>query len=157
MWGYVTVPFLPGNGAPASYLGSNWSGSGPAWVVGPVVSLWGPRVGIHIGAHAAERLLLGGLWVMVHATVEGRITDGVRAIVQGVVLGEVVNEAPNAAALPLGGHNQSRVFPYAIVGLRLHSRRFSVDFGLLATMLSNEPLSTGGVSVWPWTSVSQTF
>jgi hypothetical protein len=156
LFAYATVPFLPSDGAASSWLGFTWHGGGPAWVAGPLVSVWGSRAAIHLGAFAAQRVLLGGAWTIVHLTIEGRISDGVAAIAQGVLAMEVVNESGNVNTHPLIGNAQPRVFPYAIAGLRLHSRKFAVDFGVLAVLSSDAPLGSGSV-VWPWTSVSQTF
>ncbi|MEI8256313.1 MAG: hypothetical protein WCJ30_11635 [Deltaproteobacteria bacterium] len=158
LWGYATVPFVPGGNDPGAFFGFTWRGAGPAWVVGPVVSLWGARAGIHVGAHVAQRVLMGGAWALVHVTVEVRVVDSVRAIAQGVVLGEMVDEQ-GASGSPrvLLGNGQPRVYPYLVLGARVHSRRFAVDFGALVSFVSGSPLAGGVPGVWPWAAVCQTF
>jgi hypothetical protein len=158
LWGYASVPVLPGDGNAADFFGFTWRGGGAAWVAGPVASVWNDRVGLHVGVHAAQRVLLGGIWAMVHATVEARIVESLRVIVQGIVLAEVINESPsNAGGSVLVGTYHPRVFPYLIAGIRLYSRRFSVDVGGLIAFEGGSPLAGNGVTFWPWTSVSQMF
>lgn len=158
LWGYASVPFLPGDGTASDFLGFTWQGAGAAWVLGPVVSVWGPRAGVHGGAHIAQRTQLGGAWALMHATVEGVVTDSVRAIGQVVVLAEMLNERGSGArVVSLVGNTHPRVHPYVLAGLRLHSRRFAVDVGALLVLGSRSPLATGVVSVWPWLSASQVF
>jgi hypothetical protein len=158
LWGYVTVPLHPGDGSPASWLGFTWQGGGPAWVFGPLASVWGSRAGVHLGVHLAQRTLLGGLWLMSHATVEARILDSVRAIVQAVVLAEIVNETGSpGGSTALLGNAHPRILPYGLAGVRIHSRRFAVDFGLLVVIGSDTPLSTGTAGLWPWLSMGYTF
>jgi hypothetical protein len=153
LWGHASVPVLPGS-TPGELLGFTWSGGGPAWMFGPLFSVWGPRLGLHLGAHATQRTGLGGVWALLHATLEGAVSDSVRVLGQLVMLAEVVEESGASA---LVGFEHPRLHPYVVGGLRLHSRRFSVDVGLLATFGGQTPLATGVVSVWPWMSASQTF
>jgi hypothetical protein len=157
LFGYATIPFDPGGHDPTAFFGFNWRGAGPAWLFGPVVSLWGGRAGIHLGAHASQRVLMGGLWAFVHLTVEARIVDSVRAIVQGVVMAELIDEQNPGMSHALVGNAQPRVHPYVIVGARVHSRRFAVDLGALMSFTSDAPLASGTPGVWPWAAVSQTF
>jgi hypothetical protein len=111
-----------------------------------------------VGVHVVQRTLLGGAWTLVHATVEGYVTDSLRAIGQGVLLAEVVDESgAGVRGATLVGNRHPRAHPYLLGGLRLHSRRFAVDFGLLAVFGADAPLSAAPVSLWPWMSASQTF
>lgn len=158
LWGYATVPFVPGGNDPGAFFGFTWRGAGPAWVLGPVVSLWGARAGIHAGAHVAQRVLLGGAWAVVHLTIEARVVDSVRVIAQGVVLGEMLGEqSVSGSASALLGNGPARVYPYLVLGARTHSRRFAVDFGALISFVAGSPLAGGTIGVWPWAAASQTF
>ena len=158
LFGLATVPFDPGVNDPGAFFGFNWNGAGPAWMAGPVLSLWGSRAGIHVGAHAAQRVLLGGLWALVHMTVEVRIVDSIKAIAQGVLMGEMLGESSTmTGAHALVGNRQPRIHPYIVLGARVHSRRFAVDFGALLSFAADAPLAGGTPGIWPWASVSQTF
>lgn len=157
LWAFATVPF-DGGRDPGAFFGFNWSGAGPTWIAGPLLSVWGSRAGVHLGNHLVQRVLMGGLWSLLHVTVEARVADSVRVIVQGALLTEMLNErsvGPGIAALV--GNGQPRVFPFVLAGVRVHSRRFSVDFGALAPLGRDSPLGGSPVGVWPWTSVSQAF
>ncbi len=159
LWGLATVPVLPGGSDPGAFFGFTWRGAGPAWVLGPVFSVWGARAGVHVGAHVAQRVLLGGAWALVHLTVEARLVDSVRLIVQGVVMGEMINEQSPAgvSSHALIGNGQPRVHPYIVLGARVHSRRFAVDFGALVSFVDGSPLAGGAPGLWPWAAVCQTF
>jgi hypothetical protein len=158
IWGLGTVPFDPGVNDPTSFFGFNWRGGGPGWMLGPVVSLWGARAGFHAGAQAAQRVLMGGLWAMVHMSVDVKIADSVRAIAQGVLMSEVIGERTTGpAARALVGNTQPRIHPYLVIGARVHSRRFAVDFGALMSFAAEAPLAPGTPGIWPWACVSQTF
>ena len=57
----------------------------------------------------------------------------------------------------LVGSAHPRVLPYAVLGARVHSRRFSLDIGALLVFGNDTPLAVAPVTVWPWTSFSQVF
>lgn len=155
-WAYATVPFLAQGDRPSSSLGFTWAYAGVGWATGPVVTLWGDRVTVNAGLHVAQRAGLGGVWLLGHATLDLRITDGVKALAQAVVLYEASPERA-ARADALLGNGAARVIPYAVIGVRLYTRRFSADLGGLVPLSSEAPLYSDRLPVIPWIALSHLF
>ncbi len=154
VWGMVQVPFHPGGtGLARSFFGFNYSGGGPWWTAGALLTVTGERASFHLGLHANQRSLLGGLWGLATVSAEFRLIDGMKAIGQAVLFGELVNEsASTTERRSLLSNAQPRVMPYALLGVRVYSRRSAVDLGLLATVGDQSLLAYGPVSVWPFLS-----
>jgi hypothetical protein len=73
-----------------------------------------------------------------------------KAIGQAVLFGELVNEsASTLERRSLLSNSQPRLMPYALLGVRVYSRRSAVDLGVLATVGDQSLLAYGPVSVWP--------
>jgi hypothetical protein len=122
------------------------------------LSFWGDRGGAHFGVHLAQRALLGGLWTLAHATVDVRITDGVKALAQALLFAEALPEgASTLSQRTLLGNSQPRIMPYATLGVRLYTRRSSVDLGALLIVGERSLLAYGPASVWPWLSATHAF
>ncbi len=155
-WAYLTIPFKPDGEFATSNLGFTWAYAGMGWLTGPLVSLWNGRLGVHIGLHAAQRTGLGGLWLFGHATVDVRIIEGVKAIVQGLALYEVAEESGDRARALLG-NGQRRLIPFALAGMRFHTRRFAADIGALMPLSAQSPLYSESLAVLPWMSLSHLF
>jgi hypothetical protein len=155
-WGYVTVPFKPSGEYPTSNLGFTWANAGMGWMTGPLVSFWGRRAGVHLGLHVAQRTGLGGLWLASHVTVDVRLTEGVKLIAQGFALYEVAEERADRAR-GLLGNGTRRWIPYALGGVRFHTRRFAADIGTLIPLHESAPLWSESLAVLPWMSLSHLF
>jgi len=155
-WAYATVPFLAQGERPSSSLGFTWAYAGIGWATGPVVTLWGGRVTANVGLHIAQRAGLGGVWILGHATLDVRITDGVKVLAQTVVLYEASPERA-ARADALLGNGDPRLLPYSVFGVRLHTRRFSSDLGALVPLASDIPLHAERLPVVPWIALSHLF
>ncbi len=155
-WFYASVPLVPEGDRASSSLGFTWSYAGVGWLSGPLVTLWGERVTASFGLHVAQRTGLGGVWLLSHATLAVRIIDGVKALAQAVMLYEAAPErAPRAESLL--GNGTPRVIPYALVGARLYTRRFSADLGVLAPLSSDAPLYSERLPVIPWIALQHLF
>lgn len=155
-WAYATVPFLARGERPASSLGFTWAWAGVGWATGPLVTLWGERVAVNAGLHVAQRAGLGGVWLLGHATLDVKLTDGVKALAQAVVLYEASPERMERASALLG-NGPARVLPYALAGVRLYTRRFSADLGVLIPLAADIPLHSERLPVIPWLSLSHLF
>jgi hypothetical protein len=155
-WGYVTVPFKPDGERPSSNLGFTWAYAGMGWLTGPLVSLWSGRMGVHMGLHAAQRTGLGGLWVFGHATVDVRIVEGIKVIGQALAFYELSEESGDRARALLGNGAQ-RFLPFALAGMRFHTRRFAADIGALVPLSPQSPLYSESLAVLPWMSLSHLF
>ncbi|MBL8683779.1 MAG: hypothetical protein JNK05_31695 [Myxococcales bacterium] len=160
LWAMVQIPMHPGTTVASDFFGFTWNGGGAWGAVGPVFSVWGDRGGLHIGAHAAQRVSMGGLWTLAHLTVDARIVDGVKALGQIFVFGEAIPErASTTSRLTLLGNAQPRWMPYGTLGVRLFTRKSSVDVGALVIVGERSLLAwgTSPVSVWPWLSAVHSF
>lgn len=155
-WAYVTIPFKPDGEFATSNLGFTWAYAGLGWLTGPLVSFWSGRLGVHVGLHAAQRTGLGGLWAFGHATVDVRIVEGIKVIAQGLALAEVAEESGERARTLLG-NGQRRFIPFALLGMRFHTRRFAADIGALAPLSDQSPLYSESLAVLPWMSLSHLF
>lgn len=155
-WGYASIPFVGEGERPTSQLGFTWSYAGLGWATGPLLSLWNDRVGVHAGVHVAQRTGLGGAWLMSHVTAEVRIIDGIKALVQGVSFNELSPEKSETAR-PLVGNGSLRWLPYALVGARFYTRRFSADMGVLAPLSEDCPLWSERLVVIPWVALTHRF
>ncbi len=157
-WVMAQVPLHPGTSSAGDFFGFTFSGGGPWWAAGPLLSFWGDRGGAHFGVHLAQRALLGGLWTLAHATVDVRITDGVKALAQALLFAEAIPEgASTLSQRTLLGNSQPRIMPYATLGVRLYTRRSSVDLGALLIVGERSLLAYGPASVWPWLSATHAF
>lgn len=157
-WMMVQVPMHPGTSAAADFFGFTWAGGGAWGAVGPLLSIFGERGGVHIGAHVAQRVSMGGLWGLAHVSADVRVADGVKILGQAMVFGEMVNEsASTLSRRSLLGNAQPRVMPYGTIGVRLFNRRSSVDVGALVIVGEKSLLSYGPASVWPWLSAMHSF
>jgi hypothetical protein len=155
-WGYVSVPFKPDGESASSQLGFTWAYAGMGWLTGPLVSMWSHRFGVHIGAHVAQRTGLGGLWFVGHVTLDLRLTDSLKLIAQGIAFYEVALESADGARALLG-NGTARFMPYALAGVRFHTRRFAADVGALAPLSAQAPLHSESLVVLPWMSLSHLF
>jgi hypothetical protein len=155
-WGYVTVPVLPSGETPSSHLGFTWASAGMGWLTGPLVSLWTQRFGVHLGAHVAQRTGLGGLWFVGHVTLDLRLNESLKLIAQGIAFYEVSAESADGARALLG-NGTARFMPYALAGVRFHTRRFAADVGALVPLSEQAPLHSDSLVVLPWMSLSHLF
>lgn len=155
-WAYVSVPLRPEGEYPTSNLGFTWAYAGLGWLMGPLVSVWTGRVGLHLGAHAAQRTGLGGLWFVGHVTADVRVTDNVKAIVQSMAFYELSEEEARGARALLG-NGRRRFMPYVLGGVRFHTRRFAADVGALMPLSEQAPLYSQSLAVLPWMSLSHLF
>ena len=155
-WGYVTVPFRPEGDLPTSNLGFTWAYAGMGWLTGPLVSVWKGRVGAHAGLHVGQRTGLGGLWLVSHLTVDVRLVPGVKLIAQGLMFYELSLEQGDRARALLG-NDERRFIPYALGGVRFHTRRFAADVGVLAPLAEAAPLWSDRMAVLPWMSIAHLF
>lgn len=155
-WAYVSVPFLPDGESPSSQLGFTWAYAGMGWLTGPLVSLWTRRFGVHLGAHVAQRTGLGGLWFVGHVTLDLRLTDSLKLIAQGLAFYEVAEESADGARALLG-NGTARFMPYALAGVRFHTRRFAADVGAMVPLSAQSPLHSESLVVLPWMSLSHLF
>lgn len=157
-WVMAQVPLHPGTSAAGDFFGFTWGGGGAWGAVGPLVSVFGDRGGVHIGAHVAQRVSMGGLWGLAHVSADVRVADGVKILGQALVFAEMVNEtSATIGRRTLIGNQQPRVMPYATLGVRLFNRRSSVDVGALVIVGERSLLAYGPVSVWPWLSAVHAF
>lgn len=157
-WAMAQVPLHPGTSAAGDFFGFTWGGGGAWGAVGPLVSIFGDRGGVHFGVHLAQRVSMGGLWGLAHVSVDARVTDGVKILGQVLTFGELVNEASDTVARRvLLGPQQPRVMPYGTLGVRLFNRRSSVDVGALLIVGDKSLLAYGPVSLWPWLSAVHAF
>ncbi len=155
-WGYVTVPFKPSGETASSNLGFTWAYAGMGWLTGPLVSLWTGRFGAHLGAHVAQRTGLGGLWFVGHVTFDVRLNESLKLIAQGVAFYELAEETADGARALLG-NGTARFMPYALAGVRFHTRRFAADVGALVPLSEQAPLHSDSLVVLPWMSLSHLF
>lgn len=155
-WAYLTVPFKPSGETATSNLGFTWAYAGMGWLTGPLLSFWTPRVGVHVGAHVAQRTGLGGLWFVGHVTVDVRIQESLKLIAQAVGFYEVAEETADGARALLG-NGTARFLPYALGGVRFHTRRFAADVGALVPLSERSPLHSDSLVVLPWMSLSHLF
>ncbi|MFO0558127.1 MAG: hypothetical protein U0269_08915 [Polyangiales bacterium] len=157
-WVMAQVPVHPGTSVAGDFFGFTWGGGGAWGAVGPLVSIFGDRGGVHFGAHVAQRVSMGGLWGLAHLSADVRVADGVKILGQALVFGEMVNESSaTVGRRALIGNQQPRVMPYGTLGVRLFNRRSSVDVGALVIVGERSLLAYGSVSVWPWLSAVHAF
>lgn len=155
-WGYATVPLSPTGDRPTAYLGFTWDYAGLGWASGPLVTAWTGRVSVSAGLHLAQRTGLGGVWLLAHASADLRVVDGVKLLVQGVALGRLSPESrPRAGALL--GDAQPRLLPYGLGGVRLYTRRFYADLGVLVPLSPAAPLWSDRIAALPWITLSHLF
>jgi hypothetical protein len=158
LWAMAQVPMHPGTAVASDFFSFTWAGGGPWIAAGPVASLSGDRGAVTLGVHGGQRLAMGGLWLLAHLTVDVRLVDGLKLVTQAALLGEAALEV----ASPLGrrsllGNAQPRWMPYATLGVRLFTRKSSVDLGALVIVGERSLLAYGPVSVWPWLNATHTF
>lgn len=157
-WVMAQVPLHPGTSQAGDFFGFTWAGGGAWGAVGPLVSVFGERGGVHLGAHVAQRISMGGLWGLAHVSADYRVADGVKILGQALVFAEMVAESSaTVGRRTLLGNAQPRVMPYATLGVRLYNRRSSVDVGALVIAGERSLLAYGPVSVWPWLSAVHAF
>jgi hypothetical protein len=157
-WVMAQVPVHPGTSVAGDFFGFTWGGGGAWGAVGPLVSIFGDRGGVHFGAHVAQRVSMGGLWGLAHLSADVRVADGVKILGQALVFAEMVNESSaTIGRRALIGNQQPRVMPYGTLGVRLFNRRSSVDVGALVIVGDKSLLAYGPVSVWPWLSAVHAF
>ncbi len=157
-WMMVQVPLHPGSSNAGDFFGFTWGGGGAWGAVGPLVSIFGERGGVHFGAHVAQRVSMGGLWGLAHVSADVRVADGVKILGQALVFAEMVDESSVAITRrTLLGNAQPRIMPYGTLGVRLFNRRSSVDVGALVVVGEKSLLAYGPVSVWPWLSAVHAF
>ncbi len=155
-WGYASVPFVPSADRPTAYLGFTWSYAGLGWATGPLLTWWSTRLSVSVGLHLAQRTGLGGAWFLGHLSADVRILDGVKLLAQAVVLTEVSPEAHDRAA-PLLHEGGLRTLPYALGGMRLYTRRFFADLGVLVPLSPAAPLWSDRIAALPWITLSHLF
>lgn len=155
-WGYATVPFLEGGAHSTTSLGFTWRFAGIGWATGPLVTATLGRVTLNAGLHVAQRTGLGGAWLLSHVTVDVRVLDGFKVLVQGAGFFEVARES-GVRATDLLGNGGHRVLPYAIAGVRFFTRRFAADMGVLVPLSDEAPLYSRRLAVLPWISLSHLF
>lgn len=149
LWAHASIPFHPGEGSPSSFMGFTWRGGGAAWLAGPLGSIWGRQVAVHAGLLLGQRVLLLGLWAGGHVALDVRANDFIRVLAGAVVLAEGVPERADPETFSLARSQGGRVLPYATLGMRLHTRRFAVDLGVVGAFGVGTPLSLGAFSIWP--------
>jgi len=155
-WGYATIPFVPEGDRPAAYLGFTWAYAGLGWASGPLLTWWNHRITLSAGLHLAQRTGLGGVWLLGHASATVRLFDGIKVVAQAVVLHELTPEARERAGALLGDGN-TRTLPYALGGLRLYTRRFFADLGVLVPLSPAAPLWSERIAALPWITLSHLF
>lgn len=155
-WGFATVPFLSEGERPGSYMGFTWAYAGVGWMTGPLVTVNIGRVTVSAGVHLAQRTGLGGVWLFDHATVDFRVSSGVKLLVQGVTFIELGLEQADRARSLLG-NGTARVLPYTQAGVRFFGRSFAADMGVLVPLSEACPLWSPRLAVIPSISLTHRF
>ncbi len=100
--------------------------AGMMYFAGPLLSFWGDKAGVHLGAQIAGTSL-GRVTLVAHGTVEVRMGGAMKIILETVNVFSL-NEPFFPCRDAVGS---STVLPHILTGVRLHSRRVAVDVGLL--------------------------